>query len=49
LSEEVLPKQLQLLHEVLPMAHVIALLVNHDPVLAEAQSREACRRRALSG
>jgi putative tryptophan/tyrosine transport system substrate-binding protein len=41
LSEEVLPKQLQLLHEVLPMAHVIALLVNHDPVLAEAQSREA--------
>jgi ABC-type uncharacterized transport system substrate-binding protein len=40
LGEEVLPKRLELLHEVLPAAHVIALLVNPtDPGLAEPQMR----------
>jgi putative tryptophan/tyrosine transport system substrate-binding protein len=42
LSEDVTAKQLQLLHEVLPTAHVIALLVNPaDPVVTKAHSREA--------
>jgi putative tryptophan/tyrosine transport system substrate-binding protein len=41
-SEELAPKRLELLHEVLPTAKVIALLVNPaDPVLAEPQTREA--------
>src|SRR6202023_139395 len=38
---EVAPKRLQLLHELLPTARVMALLVNPaDHALAEAQSRE---------
>ena len=38
LGEEVLPKRLELLHELLPTARVMALLVNPaDPALAEAQ------------
>jgi putative ABC transport system substrate-binding protein len=38
---EITPKRLQLLHELLPTARVIALLVNPtDPALAESQSRE---------
>jgi putative tryptophan/tyrosine transport system substrate-binding protein len=42
LGEEVLPKRLQLLHELLPAARVMALLVNpDDPVLAEPQARVA--------
>jgi putative tryptophan/tyrosine transport system substrate-binding protein len=42
LSEEVLPKRLELLHELLPTAHVFALLVNPtDPAVAEPQTREA--------
>jgi putative ABC transport system substrate-binding protein len=41
-AEEVLPKRLQLMHEVLPTARVLALLVNPaDPALAEPQAREA--------
>lgn len=40
LGEEVLPKRLELLHELLPAAHVMALLVNPtDPGLAEPQTR----------
>jgi putative tryptophan/tyrosine transport system substrate-binding protein len=40
LGEEVLPKRLELLHELLPTARVMALLVNPaDPVLAEPQAR----------
>jgi putative ABC transport system substrate-binding protein len=42
LSEEVLPKRLELLHELLPAAHVFALLVNPtDPAVAEPQTRRA--------
>ena len=42
LGEEVLPKRLELLHELLPAAHVMALLVNPtDPGLAEPQTRGA--------
>lgn len=42
LAEEVAPKRLELLHELLPAAHVMALLVNPtDPVLAEPQARQA--------
>jgi putative tryptophan/tyrosine transport system substrate-binding protein len=42
LAEEVAPKRLELLHELLPTAHVMALLVNPtDPTLAEPQAREA--------
>jgi len=41
-SEEIAPKRLELLHELLPTAKVVALLVNPaDPVLAEPQTREA--------
>jgi ABC-type uncharacterized transport system substrate-binding protein len=41
LSLELGPKQLQLLHEVVPTATSIALLVNPDsPTLAETQSRD---------
>src|SRR3984957_16275674 len=41
-SEEVAPKRLELLHELLPAAKVMALLVNPaDPILAEPQTREA--------
>jgi putative tryptophan/tyrosine transport system substrate-binding protein len=41
-AEEIAPKRLELLHELLPTARVIALLVNPaDPVLAEPQIREA--------
>ena len=40
LGEEVLPKRLELLHELLPTARVMALLVNPaDPTLAEQQAR----------
>jgi ABC-type uncharacterized transport system substrate-binding protein len=40
LGEEVLPKRLELLHELLPSARVMALLINPaDPVLAEPQTR----------
>jgi putative ABC transport system substrate-binding protein len=40
LGEEVLPKRLELLHELLPTARVMALLVNPtDPPLAERQAR----------
>jgi putative ABC transport system substrate-binding protein len=42
LNWEVIPKRLELLHELLPTAGVMALLVNpNDPVNAESQSREA--------
>jgi putative ABC transport system substrate-binding protein len=42
LSEEVLPKRLELLHELLPTARIFAFLVNPaDPVLAEPQTRQA--------
>jgi len=42
LSIEVAPKRLQLLHEIVPTARVVALLVNPaNPVVAETQSREA--------
>ncbi|MGB8619412.1 MAG: ABC transporter substrate-binding protein [Pseudolabrys sp.] len=41
LSQEVAPKRLQMLHELLPMATSIALLVNpSEPTAAETQSRE---------
>jgi putative ABC transport system substrate-binding protein len=40
LAEEVAAKGLELLHEVLPAAKVIALLVNPTSPIAEAQSRE---------
>ncbi len=40
LGEEVLPKRLELLHELLPAARVMALLVNPtDPALSEEQAR----------
>jgi putative ABC transport system substrate-binding protein len=40
LGEEVLPKRLELLHELLPAARVMALLVNPtDPALADEQVR----------
>jgi putative ABC transport system substrate-binding protein len=40
LNEEVAPKRLELLHELVPTASVIALLVNPtDPALAEANTR----------
>jgi putative ABC transport system substrate-binding protein len=40
-AEEAAPKRLELLHELLPTARVMALLVNPtDPMLAEPQSRE---------
>ena len=40
LGEEVLPKRLELLHELLPSARVMALLINPaDPVLPELQTR----------
>jgi putative ABC transport system substrate-binding protein len=42
LNWEILPKKLELLHELLPTAGVIALLINPtDSVYAEMQSREA--------
>jgi putative tryptophan/tyrosine transport system substrate-binding protein len=43
LTVEVGPKRLELLHEVIPSARVLALLVNPDnaPVLTEALSRDA--------
>jgi ABC-type uncharacterized transport system substrate-binding protein len=42
LAEEVAPKRLELLHELLPSARLIALLVNPtDPVLAEPQTSTA--------
>jgi putative tryptophan/tyrosine transport system substrate-binding protein len=42
LGEEVLPKRLELLHELLPTARIMALLVNPaNPALAEPQAREA--------
>jgi putative tryptophan/tyrosine transport system substrate-binding protein len=40
-AEEVLPKRFQLLHEVLPKARVLALLVNPTDPQAEPQTREA--------
>ena len=41
-AEEVAPKRLEFLHELIPTARVMALLVNPtDPVLAEPQAREA--------
>jgi ABC-type uncharacterized transport system substrate-binding protein len=41
LSVEIAPKRLELLHELVPTASVMALLVNPvDPTLAETQSRE---------
>jgi putative tryptophan/tyrosine transport system substrate-binding protein len=42
LAEEMLPKRFELMHELLPKARVMALLVNpEDPALAEPQAREA--------
>ena len=42
LAQEVVPKSLELLRELLPTARVIALLVNPaDPALAEANTSEA--------
>jgi putative ABC transport system substrate-binding protein len=42
MAEEVSPKRLELLHELLPTARVIAMLVNPtDPALAEPQARSA--------
>jgi putative tryptophan/tyrosine transport system substrate-binding protein len=42
MAEEIAPKRLELLHELLPAARVIALLVNPtDPPLAEPQTRAA--------
>jgi putative ABC transport system substrate-binding protein len=42
LAEEIAPKRLELLHELLPAVRVVALLVNpSDPVLAEPQARQA--------
>jgi ABC-type uncharacterized transport system substrate-binding protein len=40
LSVELGPKLLELLHEVVPTAKLIALLVNPTPILAETQSRD---------
>src|SRR5271154_3064399 len=41
LAEEVGPKRLELMHELLPATHVMALLVNPtDPALAEPQARQ---------
>ena len=41
LSQEVAPKRLQMLHELLPMATSIALLINpSEPTAAETQSRD---------
>jgi putative ABC transport system substrate-binding protein len=40
LGEEVLPKRLELLHELLPTVRIMALLINPtDPALAEPQAR----------
>jgi putative ABC transport system substrate-binding protein len=40
LGEEVLPKRLELLHELLPKTQIMALLINPtDPALAEPQAR----------
>jgi len=40
LNVEIAPKLLELLHELIPTARVMALLVNPaDPTLAEPQSR----------
>lgn len=42
LSIEITPKRVQLLHEVVPTARVVAVLVNPaNPTVAETQSREA--------
>jgi putative tryptophan/tyrosine transport system substrate-binding protein len=42
LTGGLVPKQLELLHELLPTAHVMALLINPtDPALAETESKEA--------
>src|SRR5690242_21755133 len=44
LNAVVSPKRLELLHELLPTAHVLALLVNPaNPALAEIEMREGCR------
>ncbi len=41
MNVEIAPKRLQLLHELIPAAHVIALLVNPaDPAVAETTTRE---------
>ena len=41
MNAEILPKRLELLHELLPTARVLALLVNPtDAAYAEMQSRE---------
>ncbi|HXW42594.1 MAG TPA: ABC transporter substrate-binding protein [Xanthobacteraceae bacterium] len=41
-AEEILPKRLELLHELLPAAHAMALLVNPTaPILAEPQAHRA--------
>jgi putative tryptophan/tyrosine transport system substrate-binding protein len=42
LTVGMVPKELELLHELVPTAHAIALLVNpSDPALAETEAREA--------
>jgi putative ABC transport system substrate-binding protein len=42
LNQEVGPKRLELLHEVIPSAHIVALLVNPtNPVITEPLSRDA--------
>src|ERR1700720_1655382 len=49
-NTEITPKRLQLLHELLPTARVVALLVNPaDHTLAEAQSREVLSAAAALG
>ena len=50
LTVELQPKRLELLHELLPTASVMALLVNpSDRALAQSQARERARDRCWLG